>query len=102
MTNMKKNFLSILLSFPLILFFTHSAIAQNEESKSDTLRKNAVKIFLDCTSCDMNYTREQISFANFVRDVKEAQVFILITEQRAGSGGLNILLLIRDCKHSKG
>ena len=35
----------------------------------------------------MNYTREQISFANFVRDVKEAQVFILITEQKAGSGG---------------
>jgi hypothetical protein len=84
---MKRNCLLILISITLIPFFTQSAIAQNNESKSDTLRKNAVKIFLDCQSCDMNYTREQISFANFVRDVKEAQVFILITEQKAGSGG---------------
>jgi hypothetical protein len=35
----------------------------------------------------MNYTREQITFVNFVRDVKEAQVYILITQQNAGSGG---------------
>jgi hypothetical protein len=35
----------------------------------------------------MNYTRQQINFVNFVRDVKEAQVFILITQQNAGSGG---------------
>jgi hypothetical protein len=84
---MKRNNLMILLSLILIPFFTQSLIAQDDVSKSDTLRKNAVKIFLDCQSCDMNYTREQISFANFVRDVKEAQVFILITEQKAGSGG---------------
>jgi hypothetical protein len=87
MKNLKKNYLLILLSLILTPFFPQSVIAQNEELKSDTLRKNAVKIFLDCQSCDMNYTREQISFANFVRDVKEAQVFILITEQKAGSGG---------------
>jgi hypothetical protein len=71
----------------MIPFLAQSLFAQSNMSNSDTLRKGAVKIFLDCQSCDMNYTREQISFANFVRDVKEAQVFILITEQRAGSGG---------------
>jgi len=54
---------------------------------SDTLRKGAVKIYLDCESCDMNYAREQISFVNFVRDVREAQVYVLVTEQNAGSGG---------------
>jgi len=61
---------------------------QEKESISDTLRKDAVKIFLDCQSCDMNYTRQQISYVNFVRDVREAQVFILITQQNAGSGGI--------------
>jgi hypothetical protein len=62
-------------------------MAQKNELPSDTLRKGAVKIFLDCQSCDINYTREQLTFVNFVRDVTEAQVYILITQQNAGSGG---------------
>jgi hypothetical protein len=85
---MKRNFLTILLSCLLILFLSHPVIAQKNELASDTLRKGAVKIFLDCQSCDMNFTRQQINFVNFVRDVKEAQVFILITQQNAGSGGI--------------
>jgi hypothetical protein len=99
---MKRNNIRTILSLLLILFFTQTVIAQNEESKSDTLRKNAVKIFLDCPSCDINYTREQITFANFVRDVKEAQVFIIITEQRAGSGGTQFTFTYEGLKDFKG
>lgn len=84
---MKKNILTTLLCYFLMVFISQIVIAQEKESISDTLRKDAVKIFLDCQSCDMNYTRQQINFVNFVRDVKEAQVFILITQQNAGSGG---------------
>jgi len=80
---LSANVLSVL--FTMIL--PQAGIAQENEYQSDTLRKGAVKIFLDCQSCDMNYTRQQITFVNFVRDVKEAQVFILITQQNAGSGG---------------
>ena len=80
---MKRNLITIFLC----LLFSQAIIAQENESAHDTLRKGAVKIFLDCQSCDMNYTREQITFVNFVRDVKEAQVYILITQQNAGSGG---------------
>jgi hypothetical protein len=87
MKNMKKNYLLTLLFLFLIPFLSRSVFAQIIELTPDTLRRGAVKIFLDCQSCDMNYTREQINFANFVRDVKEAQVFILVTQQNAGSGG---------------
>jgi hypothetical protein len=80
---MKRNLITIFLC----LLFSQALIAQENEPAHDTLRKGAVKIFLDCQSCDMNYTREQITFVNFVRDVKEAQVYILITQQNAGSGG---------------
>jgi hypothetical protein len=79
---MKEKIISIFLS----IFLSQAIIAQENESSPDTLRKGAVKIFLDCQSCDMNYTREQITFVNFVRDVKEAQVYILISQQNAGSG----------------
>jgi hypothetical protein len=84
---MIRNYFLILTFLFLIPFFPGSLYAQINVQNSDTLRKGAVKIFLDCQSCDMNYTREQINFANFVRDVKEAQVYILITQQNAGSGG---------------
>jgi hypothetical protein len=82
-----KNIISVSLLFFLIHFVASPVLAQNNEPAPDTLRKGAIRIFLDCQSCDMNFTREQITFVNFVRDVKEAQVYILITQQNAGSGG---------------
>ena len=84
---MKKKIPTRLSCLFLIAFISQIVNAQEQGSASDTLRKEAVKIFLDCQSCDMNYTRQQIPYVNFVRDVKEAQVFILITQQNAGSGG---------------
>lgn len=84
---MKKNILTSLTCLFLLAFISQTLIAQEKVPATDTLRKGAVKIFLDCQSCDMNYIRQQITFVNFVRDVKEAQVFILITQQNAGSGG---------------
>jgi len=35
----------------------------------------------------MNYIRQEIPYINYVRDVHEAQVYILETSQNAGSGG---------------
>ncbi len=89
---MKKNIRTTLLCLFLIAFISQVVKAQEQGSTSDALRKEAVKIFLDCQSCDMNYTRQQIPYVNFVRDVKEAQVFILITQQNAGSGGTQYTL----------
>ena len=99
---MKKIIFSYYLAIFLIGFFTQSLKAQDNESTNDTLRKEAVKIFLDCQSCDMNYTREQITFANFVRDVKLAQVYILITEQKAGSGGTQFTFTYQGLQIFKG
>lgn len=35
----------------------------------------------------MNYTRQEIPYINYVRDVKEAQIYILVTDQNTASGG---------------
>jgi len=77
----------ILLSFSVCLLIFSNATTLGQEVASDTTRKGAVRIFLDCHGCDMNYTREQIPYVNYVRDVREAQVFILVTQEDAGSGG---------------
>ena len=62
-------------------------LSQENQSSADSIRAKAVKIFLDCHDCDMNYTRQEIPYINYVRDVKEAEVFILVTQQDAGGGG---------------
>jgi hypothetical protein len=80
---MQNKFL-ILISFIFAFSFPVSIYGQET---ADTSRRFAVKVFLDCQDCDMNYTRQEIPYINYVRDVKEAQVFILVTEQNAASGG---------------
>ena len=59
----------------LFLLFIFSAQAQKQSESSDSLRKNAVKLFIDCYYCDINYIRREIPYVNYVRDVKEAQIF---------------------------
>ena len=44
---------------------------------------------MDCQMCDMNYIKEVIPYINYVRDTREAQVYLLVTRQSTGSGGEN-------------
>ena len=80
---MKKTLVSGLLAILSLVGFSQQAVTQ-----SDTINNDAARVFIDCRSCDMNYTRQEIPYVNYVRDVKEAQVYILVTNQNAGSGGM--------------
>jgi hypothetical protein len=62
------------------------SVPQPVETK-DTLRKDALKLFIDCRSCDLNYTRQEVPFVNYVRDTREAEVYLLINNEGTGSGG---------------
>ncbi|MFN8242238.1 MAG: hypothetical protein U0X39_15970 [Bacteroidales bacterium] len=81
-----------LLSILLII----SCIPLNGQEPGDpgSLRKGAVKVFFDCNSCDMNYTRQQIPYVNYVRDVTEAEVYILVTNLTAGNGGTQFTITL--------
>ena len=70
-----------------ICFITESIKAQESDTASDSLRKSAVRIFIDCQRCDINFIRKEIPYVNYVRDVREAQVYVLETQQSTGSGG---------------
>ncbi len=84
MTQYIKSTLLILLISNLL---STVAIAQEEPSPPVNMRNDAVKVFIDCNSCDMNYTRQEIPWVNYVRDVREAQVYVLVTRQNSGNGG---------------
>jgi hypothetical protein len=64
-----------------------SVSAQTAAGDLEALKKSAPKVYLDCGSCDSEYIKNEISFVNYVRDRKEAQVHILVTTQETGSGG---------------
>ena len=70
-----------------LIIIPFSLISQEADSSIAKYRKDALKVFLDCPSCDEDYIRREISFVNYVRDRKEADVHIMITSQHTGSGG---------------
>jgi len=90
---MTKTSIFRLASIFFSLFFTISLLgqepetAQEPETDTSVQRVNGLRIFIDCARCDMNYIREEVPYVNYVRDVKEAQLYILETRERTGSGG---------------
>ena len=47
----------------------------------------ALRVFLDCNrTCDRDYLRREITFVNYVRDRRDAQVHVLVTDQNSGGG----------------
>jgi hypothetical protein len=97
----RKVILTCIFSLSIILM-PELMFGQDIKVPADTARKNAVKVFIDCHSCDMNYTRQQIPYVNYVRDVREAQVYILVTNQGAGSGGEQYTITFQGQENFKG
>jgi hypothetical protein len=70
----------------------------------DELKKTALRVFLDCDSCDLEYIKTEITFVNYVRDRLEAQVHVLISTQSTGGGGTEYTLTFigqNDCRDAK-
>ncbi len=85
--NLINQMKKLLLVLPFFTLFLSSVSAQDTEIQPDSLRQNAVKLFIDCEFCDMNHIRQEIPYVNYVRDVKEAQVYLMETMRMTGSGG---------------
>ena len=47
----------------------------------------ALRVFLDCTACDSNFLRTEVTFVNYVRDRVGADVHVLVTTERTAGGG---------------
>lgn len=75
----KLNYMKLLLTI-IITTFIHHAWAQQVAR---------LKLFIDCqqVECDMDFIRQQIPVADFVRDRQGSDVHVLISTQSAGNGG---------------
>ncbi len=72
---------SIIISLSMLLL---SAFSQETNTKkNDTLRKDALNVFMEAS----DYIRKDIPYINYVRDIHDADLYIIATSQWTGSGG---------------
>ncbi|MFT5167361.1 MAG: hypothetical protein ACI8P3_002598 [Saprospiraceae bacterium] len=67
------------------LFFASVLFSQNLKDRPD--------IFIDCQmNCDWIYIKQEIQFVNYMQDRQQADIYVLATRQRTGTGGLEVQL----------
>jgi len=80
----------ILFSF-ILVFLCLAGYSQEDTTANDTIRKDALKVYMSendyIGSTTLNYIKKEIIFINYVRDIKEADLYIIPTYQSTGSGG---------------
>jgi hypothetical protein len=80
------NKLLLLLGGIIALLLSDMLIAQTEDTVTVTLI-GAPKVYINCSSCDLDHIRREIPFVNYVRDRHQADIHILVTSRRAGNRG---------------
>ena len=88
---MKQSIYFLFCLCPIFLIFVSRSHSQDRPDSLKALKSSAPKIYIDCSGCDIDFIKTEITFVNYVRDSKEAQVHILVTTQRTGSGAKSTL-----------
>jgi hypothetical protein len=100
--NMQKPLHVAILVSLFFCVFSALNFLMAQTSDTDGLKQTAPKVFIDCPNCDMNYIRTEITFVNYVRDRKDAQVHVLVTTQSTGSDGTEYTLTFSGQEQFKG
>jgi hypothetical protein len=66
-----------------LLAISTQAFPDGIETKSDSLRKDALTVYMETN----DFIRREIPYINYVRDISDANVYILSSKQRTGAGG---------------
>ena len=54
--------------------------------------QEALRVYLDCSLCDTDFFRTEITFVDYVRDRHDAQVYVLVSTQGTAAGGTEYTL----------
>jgi hypothetical protein len=82
----------LLFSFCL---FVPCVFAQTEQTNVDTNKKDAPKVFIDCEIWDPVFIRDAIKFITCVEELKEAQVWLIITSKETETGMMEYTVSFR-------
>jgi hypothetical protein len=86
--------------FILLLIFSFQKVFA--QGTAPNIRDEALKVYFDCSKCDIDFIRQEIPYVNYVRDRLEAQVHVLVSRQLTGSGGTEYRMSFIGLKEFKG
>ena len=66
--------------------------AHAQDSSAATSIPRSLRVFLDCTSCDTDYIRQEVTFVDYVRDSLVSDVHVLFSVEPTGNGGAETTL----------
>jgi hypothetical protein len=89
---MKNLILSCTLLLAGLSLFSQTSVT------NDTLRKDALNVYMEAT----DYFRKEIPYINYVRDIRDADVYIISSSQHTGSGGKEFSYFILGQKKFQG
>ena len=89
---MQKRVLAAVLFLVVMLTGGAATTAAQETAQAEKpppqAAAGAIRVFLDCNySCDESYIKQEITFVDYMRDRRDADVHILLTTQETGGGG---------------
>jgi len=70
----------------MMLCIAHPLFPQEADTDSTDIQEMAVKVYLDDMWGVSDYVKKEITYVNYVRDRKDAQVHIIMADQRTGGG----------------
>jgi len=76
----------VLFMLELVLLFCN-AFSQEVVTESDTIRKYALNVYFPDAP---DFIKKEITFINYVRDLKEADVYLILSFEETGSGGESV------------
>ena len=74
-------FLRILIFWGIFIFLKAGNLSAQEVGQTGFL-----KVFIDCSDCDMDHLKQKITFIDYVNDRKDADLHILSTSRASGGG----------------
>lgn len=69
--------------------------AQTEQANTDAIKKDSLKVFIECEMWDPVFIQEAIAFITCVEDLKEAQVWLIITSKETEAGIMDYTISFR-------
>ena len=87
----------MILSVLPALLLPHFVFAQaptpdTESDTTDASLDRPVRVYLDCEGCFESYMRRNLTFVDYVRDRKQADIHVLGTRRGSGGGGTSYRL----------
>jgi hypothetical protein len=70
----------------ILILFSIRAFAQEAPPANDHPKGPAPRVFIDCPGCDPGFLKAQITFVDFVSDLNEAQVQVVISSTKREVG----------------